>query len=127
MFNKKGSVSMFMAMIFLMVVSVVITTIESARIQGAKVMLNTSLAMAMDSVFAEYDRELFSQFGVLLLDASNEGDNVDMEYLAGWLNDYMQYNLDTEKGLMFAKNTDLYDIELYGIKVDDIVRSEERL
>ncbi len=122
MFNKKGSVSMFMAMIFLMVVSVVITTIESARIQGAKVMLNTSLAMAMDSVFAEYDRELFSQFGVLLLDASNEGDNVDMEYLAGWLNDYMQYNLDAEKGLMFAKNTDLYDIELYGIKVDDIVK-----
>lgn len=122
MFNKKGSVSMFMAMIFLLVVSVVITTIESARIQGAKVMLNTALAMGMDSVFAEYDRELFAQFGVLLLDASNEGDNVDPEYLAGLLNNYMQYNLYPEEDLFFAKNTDLYDIELYGIKAVDIVK-----
>lgn len=122
MFNKKGSVSMFMAMIFLLVVSVVITTIESARIQGAKVMLNTVLAMGMDSVFAEYDRELFSQFGVLLMDASNEGDNVDPEYLSALLNDYMQYNLYPEDDLLFARNTDLYDIELYGIKTVDIVK-----
>ena len=122
MFNKKGSVSMFMAMIFLLVVSVVITTIESARIQGAKVMLNTVLAMGMDSVFAEYDRELFSQFGVLLMDASNEGDNVDPEYLSALLNDYMQYNLYPEDDLLFARNTDLYDIELYGIKTADIVK-----
>lgn len=62
----KGSVTLFVAMIFLLVITVIMTVITSARIQGAGIMVSTSVSCSLDSVFAGYDNELFDKFGVLL-------------------------------------------------------------
>lgn len=62
----KGSVTLFVAMIFLLVITVIMTVITSARIQGAEIMVSTSVSCSLDSVFAGYDNELFDKFGVLL-------------------------------------------------------------
>lgn len=113
-----GSVSLFSAMIFLLVASVITATIQSARIQGAKVKVSTALSMGLDSVFAGYDAKLFSQFGVLLLNGTQNGTNVDSDMIAGMLSEYMEYNVDSDKGLYFAKDTDLYGIDLEGISVE---------
>ena len=121
----KGSVSLFVAMIFLLVVSVVVSTIQSARIQGGKVMAATALNMGMDSLFANYDNELFSQFGVLLLNGASEDGKLDKDVLAGLLNMYMEYNIDVSKDLYFASNTDLYGITINGILVEDIIRATD--
>ena len=120
-----GSVSLFAAMIFLLVVSVVTATIQSARVQGGKVMVATALNMGMDSLFANYDSDLFSQFGVLLLNGASEDGKVDKAKLAGILESYMEYNIDVCKDLYFGFNTDLYGIELGGVAVDDIVRATD--
>lgn len=118
----RGSVSLFSAMIFLMIVSVITATIQSARIQGAKVMVNTALAMGLDSLFAQYDSQLFSQFGVLLLNGNQDGKGIDNDVLAGKINEYMEYNLETDKELYFAQNTDLYGIDLTGISIDRVIK-----
>ena len=81
---KKGSVSLFAAMVFLLLLSLIITTIESARIQGGKVMVSTALSMGLDSVFAGFDEELFSEFGVLLLQGK-ENSVLWNKYIARWL------------------------------------------
>ena len=121
--NKlRGSVSLFSAMIFLMIVSVITATIESARIQGAKVMINTALTMGLDSLFAQYDSQLFSQFGVLLLNGNQDGKGIDEDMLAGKINEYVEYNLDMDKDLYFADNTDLFGIELTGISLDRVIK-----
>ena len=52
----RGSVSLFTAMIFMLLLSLIITTIESARIHGSKVMVSTVLSMGLDSVFAGFDK-----------------------------------------------------------------------
>lgn len=122
MSKLKGSVSLFSAMIFLMVVSVITVTIESARIQGAKVMLNVALTMGLDSLFAQYDSQLFSQFGVLLLNGNQDGKGIDEDVLTGKISEYVEYNLDMDKELYFAKNTDLYGIDLTGISVDRVIK-----
>lgn len=58
----KGSVTLFVAMIFLLVITVIMTVITSARIQGAGIMVSTSVSCSLDSVFAGYDNELFDKF-----------------------------------------------------------------
>ena len=121
----KGSVSLFVAMIFLLVVAVVVSTIQSARIQGGKVIAATALNMGMDSLFANYDNELFSQFGVLLLNGASEDGKLDKDVLAGALNMYMEYNIDVSKDLYFASNMDLYGITINGILVEDIIRATD--
>lgn len=122
MSKLKGSVSLFSAMIFLMVVSVITATIESARIQGARVMINTALTMGLDSLFAQYDSQLFSQFGVLLLNGNQDGKGIDEDVLAGKINEYVEYNLDMDKDLYFADNTDLFGIDLNGISLDRVIK-----
>lgn len=104
----KGSVTLFVAMIFLLVITVIITVITSARIQGAGIMVNTSVSGSLDSVFAAYDKELFDKFGVLLFKGE------DKEEVIAQLNEYLKKNIENTTGM------DLYGIELKGIELDTL-------
>lgn len=121
----RGSVSLFTAMVFLLVASVITMTIRGARMQGAKVMVRTASSMALDSVFAEYNYQLFSKFGVLLFDGKQGGKEVSKDALAAKIGDYMQYNLDTDKGLYFSGNTDLYGIHTSGVSVERLIMATD--
>ena len=116
-----GSVSLFAALIFLMVVSVIITTIKAARVKGAEVVVGCAASMALDSLFAGYDSELFSEFGVLLLDGRMGKKNVDKEEIAAQIGNYMSYNINSSKDLIFAGSTDLYGIIPTGVSIDKTV------
>lgn len=118
----RGSVSLFTAMIFMLLLSLIITTIESARIHGSKVMVSTVLSMGLDSVFAGFDKELFSEFGVLLLQGKDGGNGINKDYLASVLTKYMEYNLEADKDLYFTNHTDLYGIELMGAAIGSVVK-----
>ncbi len=123
--RKQGSVSLFTAMIFLLVASVITTTITSARIHCAGVITSTSLAMALDSVFAEYNADLYDKFGVLLKDGADEEGRLDSDALSARLADYMDYNINTEKNLYFAPGTDLYGITLDGVAVSQLTTATD--
>lgn len=111
----KGSVSLFTAMIFLMVISVIATTIKAARVRGAMAVVGCAASVSLDSVFAEYNSELFSRFGVLLLDGADKEDEI-----AGRIEEYMLYNTDTHKDLFLDGNTDIWGIQQGGIAVNNI-------
>ncbi len=118
----RGSVSLFAAMVFLLLVSLIITTIQAARIQGGKVMVSTALSMGLDSVFAGFDKELFEEFGVLLLQGSESGNAVDKDVIAAELLGYMDYNINADKDLYFTNHTDFYGIELMGASIGSVVK-----
>ena len=88
----KGSVTLFVAMIFLLVITVIMTVITSARIQGAGIMVSTSVSCSLDSVFAGYDKELFDKFGVLLFKGE------DKETVISQLNGYLKDNIENDHG-----------------------------
>lgn len=113
MYLQKGSVSLFTAMIFLLVAAVITTTIYSARVQGARVMTSTALSMALDSVFASYDQTLFTQFGVLFFDGAMGQDFVDTEQIANRIADYMAPNLSHS-----SFSADLYQIDVISVAVN---------
>ena len=117
----RGSVSLFAAMIFLIIVSLITTTILSARIEGARVMVRTAASMATDSLLSCYNSELFSEFGILLFDGTMGSENTDWDKMASEITKYMSYNIETDKGLSFTGNTDLYGIELSGVSVDELI------
>lgn len=116
----KGSVSLFTAMIFLMVVSVITTTIMAARVRGAMAVVGCAASASLDSVFASYDSGLFSEFGVLLLNA--EGGEED---LASKIQDYTLYNTDVHKGLIFSGTTDLFGIKNSSVSVTDMAAATD--
>lgn len=118
----QASISLFASMVFLLLISFILASVYSARIQGSRVMVNTALCMGLDSVFAGFDEELFSEFGVLLLEGARETNSIDRDMLAEKLLGFMNYNIEVDKELLFCKHTDLYGINLMGVSVGSVVK-----
>ena len=120
-----GSVTVFAALSFMLIVSVVCVLIEGARMQGARVMVAMASNMALDSIFANYERELLDKYGVLLFDGANEGDELDKEYLSTKLKKVIENNLDMDGGLIFTEGTDFYGITIDDVSVDRTVTATD--
>lgn len=69
---KKGEITAFLSLLFLLLVSFVGSLAESASIQVSKNYRRADMDMAMQSVFAEYQRDLLKQYDIFALEATYE-------------------------------------------------------
>lgn len=69
---KRGEVTAFLALIFVLLVAFAGSIMESASLQSAKSYRRTDMNRAVESVFAEYQRELLAEFEVFALEGSYE-------------------------------------------------------
>ena len=60
----QASITVFLAMVFLMVVSVVLVTLESARVTAVKSCMELSLTTSLDSIMAGYYRPMFEEYQI---------------------------------------------------------------
>ena len=73
MIKKKlsGSVTVFGAMIFLVVFSLFMTLIQSVYHSATKARIDSALALAAESAFAGYSNEVFNRYGIFVLKSSS--------------------------------------------------------
>ena len=121
----RGSVTVFAAMSFMLIVSVILVLIDGARLQGARAMVGMAAQMALDSMFSGYEKELLDRYGVLLFDGANEGDELDEQYIADAIKNKLERELDMDSGLIFAKGVDFYGIEIDEVCVDRVIRASD--
>lgn len=69
---RKAEVTVFLSLIFILLMSMVGGLMESASIQMAKNYRRTDVNRALESVFAEYQKELLENYDVFALEASYE-------------------------------------------------------
>ena len=69
---KRGEVTAFLALIFVLLVAFAGSIMESASLQSAKSYRRTDMNRAVESVFAEYQRELLAEFEIFALEGSYE-------------------------------------------------------
>ncbi len=62
-----GSISLFLAMIILLVISLVLTSLEGVRIKSSYARCNEITYVAVDSCFSKYGREIFEDYGLMML------------------------------------------------------------
>lgn len=70
--SKRGEVTAFLALIFVLLAAFAGSIMESASLQSAKSYRRADMNRAVESVFAEYQRELLEEFEVFALDGSYE-------------------------------------------------------
>jgi len=68
--KKKGEVTIFLSLVFLVLISLVGALMESISIRLSKNENRMNLEMAMESVFAEYDKELLNNYEIFALDGT---------------------------------------------------------
>ena len=115
----RGSITVFLSITLTVILALVCTLIESARISAIDARINGITYMGLDSTFAEYASPLFSDYGLLLLWSKEEDFRQRLE-------NYCSYNLDMNKGIIIERNTDLYKINLDYIETHDIEYATDR-
>lgn len=109
--NVDGGITVFLSIIILVIFALIGTLIESARISVAKTRVGQATYISLNSVFSEYAKEVFDDYGILLLWESEDKFKVK-------LSDYLEKNLHNKVN-SFQKNTDLLGIHVNKIELTD--------
>lgn len=123
--RKKGSISVFAALSFMLAASVLFTLLEGARVSGEKRILQSGTDAVMESYFAGYDKFLWENYRILargagacesFLDFQELGEIFDEES-EGFMNPQNQVLGMRSVNYLRAKYTGMY-IQRYALLTD---------
>lgn len=97
-YRFEGTITVFLSLILTIMLSVVMGMTESAAYAASRMKCELATDMSLESVFAEYNRELLGQYDLYFIDTSYGGGSPSLEELKDHMKDYMSYNLDPSKG-----------------------------
>lgn len=92
-----------MALVILLIISIICTSIERARVESANARCRQITYLALDSCFSEYGREIFEEYGLMMLWENEE------EFLAEY-EKYVDKNCNYRKD-MISKPADFFKID----------------
>lgn len=87
---KKGSVTVFLALMLSLLLSLVCASIESVRMAAARTQILGSLDIGLYSLFGQYDRELLKEYDLFFLDGSCGGGTLKMSRIYDNMEEYMK-------------------------------------
>ena len=104
---RKGYITVFLTLSLTLILSLVFTLIEGARISAMRMKFECVADIGMNSVLAEFHRELLEQYDLLFVDMSYGGSYANISNTEEHLRNYMQKNLQSETN--FAGYTGVRD------------------
>ena len=88
----QGYLTVYLSLMFAVILSLLLALIEGAAIGATRLQAELVADLGLDSVFAEYHRELLSQYGVFYIDDSYGNEKGSISRVEQHLSDYMRYN-----------------------------------
>ena len=124
---RKGYITVFLTLSLTLILSLVFTLIEGARISAVRMKFECVADIGMNSILAEFHRELLEQYDLLFVDMSYGGAYADIGNTEEHLRNYMQKNLRPEaEQLRFGNIRDFLAMDVgkvhigqYSIASDD--------
>ncbi len=95
---RRGYITVFLTLSLTLILSLVFTLIEGARISATRMKFECVADIGMNSVLAEFHRELLEQYDLLFVDMSYGGSYADIGNTEEHLRSYMQRNLRPDAG-----------------------------
>ena len=116
--SQEASITVFLSLVLLLILSLVMTVIEGARQTSAKVFAERALYTSMDSVLAGFYGPLMEEYHLLGLDCSQEDSSSKYGEIAVRMEDYMSYTLNPGHGIYGAGNRlNLYPTSLEAVEL----------
>lgn len=97
--------TVYLSLIFGIVLSLLFVFIEGAAVSATRAQAELVADLGLDSVFAEYNRELLEQYGVFFIDSSYGGTTGGTGMVEKHLSQYMSYNMNPEQDLLLSGET----------------------
>ncbi|MBE5886933.1 MAG: pilus assembly protein [Lachnospiraceae bacterium] len=117
---KKGQITIYLALVFTLILSVFLSAFEAARGSHLKIKMENAVQTAIHSTFGEYHKVLFERYGLLFVDTSYMSQTPDYHKMEERMGEYLEYNLkpEEEQNLLFAR--DWYDVQDYNLSLTNI-------
>lgn len=87
---KKGSITVFLALILSLMLSLLCTSIESVRMAAARTQILNSLDIGLFSLFGQYDQTLLKEYDLFFLDGSCGGDTLNLSSVYDHMERYIK-------------------------------------
>lgn len=81
--EEKGSITLFLSLVLTLVFSLCFSLLEAARVQALDEIAVRKLRLEMESMFGEYQPDLWEMYGLLFLDGGNDEGKLDLAMLEG--------------------------------------------
>lgn len=94
--KKSGEITVFISLVLVCVISLILGLLESARTAGARLYLQSAANSAADSLFSQYNRNLWEMYRLLFLEYGTEEALMESyeKYLGFYLNQKNLYPME---------------------------------
>lgn len=118
---QKGSITVFFSLVLVLVLSLILTMVESARIQGLETKAIMSADLSEDSLLAEYSTPLWEEYDVLFRNGAGNTGAFDISTLEQEILEVNEYNLGQKgiTGLFSEEGVDFYKLTVEEAKVTE--------
>lgn len=117
--KEKGSLSIFSALILLLVASLLFTFLESARMYGLRAKSHRNTMLCAESALAEYQIELLENYDVFYLDLGYGERSINLARLKERIMNLSQDNINPKKDRMFFNGANLYRMNVTQCMIED--------
>lgn len=114
----EGSITLFLSLILLLILSIISTLVESTRLSAANTKCKQVTYLAVDSCFSSYAKEVFEDYGIMMLWKT------DSDFLKDY-NNYVVKNTNYCKGDL-EDTQDLLGIRLDKSNIKEIVHATDQ-
>ncbi len=115
--EEKGSITLFMSLVLTLVFSLCFSLLEAARVQALDEIAVRRLHLDMESMFGEYQSDLWKEYGLLFLDGGNDDGKLDLAMLEG--RRIQEASLEQKSIGFYQMALRNLEIEKYALATDD--------
>ena len=94
--EKKGEITAFLSLVFVLLLSFVLAMMESAQVQTAKNRKRLDVDRAVYSLFGEYQKELLEEYEVFALEGTYETGHFEEQELVDRMAYYGSAGMDLD-------------------------------
>ncbi|NLL78492.1 MAG: hypothetical protein GX234_01540 [Clostridiales bacterium] len=102
-----GEITVYLALSMTILLALVLSVIESARVNTIRFQIECAADMSLYSALAEYHRELLEQYDLFFVDVSYGSSRTGLDQTQWHLKEYLDYNLDSMRELILPGARDL--------------------
>ena len=94
--KSKGSITIYICLTMIVVLSLIATGLRSTVVASARVSMVSSVDLGLYSLFGQYDRDFFEEYGLLFIDGGYKHSDLKMGKVYQELKEDIEYNLFSE-------------------------------
>lgn len=100
-----------------MIIALLLIIIRSDIDKAMRMRTENAMDMAIQSTFAEYNKELLKKYDLYFIDSSYGSENGDAYYTGEHIKDYLSYNLNPQKEQIIIMEKDMFGMSVEDVKV----------